>query len=791
MREVFPLNRDWLFIREDAAPSAQPETVELPHANTLLPYNYLDETAYQFVSVYTRTLYAPEAWRARRVFVRFEGVMAYAEVFCNDAPAGAHKGGYTPFTVELTHHLRIGAENTLRVRVDSTERPDIPPCGNVVDYLTYGGIYREASLIVTEPSYIRSVQVSPRRDDTGETAQVAVRLGETLCAPAELRVQLTGNGEDRIATLRLPAGADAAEAEFPHAEALRHWSPEDPALYTVTAELYQENLKTDAVSTRFGMRFCQFRPDGFYLNGKRRKLHGLNRHQSFPYVGYAMPTRVQRRDAELLKELGVNLVRTSHYPQSTHFLDRCDELGLLVFEEIPGWQHIGDEAWQDISVQNVEEMILRDYNHPSIILWGVRINESPDSSAFYRRTNETAHRLDTTRQTGGVRCTARGEFQEDVYTFNDFTHSGGEKILRTREEITGLAEPVPLLITESNGHMFPTKRFDPEDRLVEHAMRHLRVLNEALSRSDLVGETSWCAFDYNTHAEFGSGDKICYHGVCDMFRIPKYAGFALMSQRPLAEGAVLEPLSVVSRGEQNGGGLIPIWIATNCDCVRVYKNGVLVGDFFPEHSMFPSLPHPPVHINHLMPQELELPLPEALAAEFRSFIARRTEENILPDLLPEDYPWLEALSLKAGLARSALTDLLFAHAGGWGQEGNHLRFEGIVGGKIAAVREAGEIKAFSHLELLADAPVLKANGDTYDAVRIVVRALDTDGNLCPFYAAGLRIQTDALLSVLGPEQPALIGGCTAFWVRTRGRTGRSVIRVESGGRAYALPITIE
>ena len=114
-----------------------------------------------------------------------------------------------------------------------------------------------------------------------------------------------------------------------------------------------------------------------------------------------------------------------------------------------------------------------------------------------------------------------------------------------------------------------------------------------------------------------------------------------------------------------------------------------------------------------------------------------------------------------------------------------------MGGKIAAVREAGEIKAFSHLELLADAPVLKANGDTYDAVRIVVRALDTDGNLCPFYAAGLRIQTDALLSVLGPEQPALIGGCTAFWVRTRGRTGRSVIRVESGGRAYALSITIE
>ena len=100
------------------------------------------------------------------------------------------------------------------------------------------------------------------------------------------------------------------------------------------------------------------------------------------WMHYSLSAEGAKTAAELLKELGVNLVRTSHYLQSTHFLDRCDELGLLVFEEIPGWQHIGDEAWQDISVQNVEEMILRDYNHPSIILWGVRINESPDSSAF-------------------------------------------------------------------------------------------------------------------------------------------------------------------------------------------------------------------------------------------------------------------------------------------------------------------------------------------------------------------------------------------------------------------------
>ncbi len=117
-----------------------------------------------------------------------------------------------------------------------------------------------------------------------------------------------------------------------------------------------------------------------------------------------MPARVQRKDAEILKrELKCNIVRTSHYPQSTHFLDACDELGLLVFEEIPGWQHIGDNAWKDVACRNVEEMIWRDWNHPSIILWGTRINESPDDHDFYARTSGIARALDSSRQIGGVR----------------------------------------------------------------------------------------------------------------------------------------------------------------------------------------------------------------------------------------------------------------------------------------------------------------------------------------------------------------------------------------------------
>ena len=142
-------------------------------------------------------------------------------------------------------------------------------------------------------------------------------------------------------------------------------------LYEVKTELLQNGNVLDENITLFGFRTAVFLQDGFYLNGKKVKLRGLNRHQSYPYVGYAMPESMQKRDADILKnELGVNAVRTSHYPQSRHFVERCDELGLLVFTEIPGWQHIGDEIWKKQAVENVKDMVEQYRNHPSVILWG-------------------------------------------------------------------------------------------------------------------------------------------------------------------------------------------------------------------------------------------------------------------------------------------------------------------------------------------------------------------------------------------------------------------------------------
>ena len=207
---------------------------------------------------------------------------------------------------------------------------------------------------------------------------------------------------------------------------VKAWSVDEPNVYRVTVDLSFNEEKTDYAESTFGLREAVFRRDGFYLNGRKLKIRGLDRHQCYPYVGYAMPESIQRDDARILKyHLGLNAVRTSHYPQSKYFLDECDRLGLLVFTEAPGWQHIDQSpVWRAQHIKNIRDMIHDDWNHPSIVLWGVRINESLDDDDLYKEANAVARKLDPTRQTSGVRYLKQSSFLEDVYAFNDFSHRG-------------------------------------------------------------------------------------------------------------------------------------------------------------------------------------------------------------------------------------------------------------------------------------------------------------------------------------------------------------------------------
>ncbi|MNI29294.1 Beta-galactosidase [compost metagenome] len=343
----------------------------------------------------------------------------------------------------------------------------------------------------------------------------------------------------------------------------------------------------DQLLVRVGIRSAEFHSDGkFYLNGKPLKLRGLNRHQMYPYLGGAMCDRGQRKDADMLKvDLGLHFVRSSHYPADPSFLDRCDEIGLLVFEELPGWQFIGDDAWKTISLQHVEEMIVRDRNHPSIFLWGVRINESQDDHEFYKTNNEHARSLDPSRATGGVRAFRSSEFLEDVFTYNDFT--------RNREGEVLLPNHVPYLITEYMGHMYPTKAYDSVERQIKHALGHAAIQNGQYGVPQIAGAAGWCAFDYNTHQDFGSGDRICYHGVCDIFRLPKFAAhFYRSQQEPHISPVVFIARYLVPSFNEDFKDAVPVF--TNCEEADLYVNGTKVATERPDYMHYPNLPHPPV-----------------------------------------------------------------------------------------------------------------------------------------------------------------------------------------------------
>ena len=338
--------------------------------------------------------------------------------------------------------MEFGADNRVAVELDCTENRSIPPFGFVIDYLTYGGLYREAWLDLREQEYIEDLFVYTPSLDCLEARLELSRPG----MPVRLSLW------DGERCLLRETGGDRFSLQLPE---LTPWSTENPKRYLARAELLDESgAVLDRQETLFGVRTVEFRPEGFFLNGKPSYLRGLNRHQCYPYIGYAAPESLQREDARILKEeLSCTAVRTSHYPQSQSFIDECDRLGLLVFTEIPGWQHIGDAAWKDQAVRNVEEMVRQYRNHPSIVLWGVRINESQDDDAFYLRTNDLCHRLDPSRPTSGVRFLQKSSLLEDVYAYNDFSHVGDNPGVLPKKQVSTHPEKA-LLVSEHNGHMF-------------------------------------------------------------------------------------------------------------------------------------------------------------------------------------------------------------------------------------------------------------------------------------------------------------------------------------------------
>jgi beta-galactosidase len=611
---VYQFNQGWLFggpyVSGAEAPGYSERSfaaVTLPHTVTPLSWGDWDATSWQQLWIYRKHLSAP-ANAGTRVFLDFQGVMTSATVFLGGVQIAQHQGGYLPFSVELTERLAAG-DNLLAVVVDA-HWLDVPPDGAsagavTVDYLQPGGIYRDAALRIVPAVHISDVFAKPTNvlsANPGVDVQLTIDAAAAPRGPIAISAAVLDGGSvigSASGTVSITSGGvTTVTLSVAGLNGVTLWSPDTPKLYQVSASLVADGVThTFAVNT--GFRQATFATDGFHLNGQRLEIFGLNRHQLFPYTGMAASARLQRRDAEILRqELNCNMVRCSHYPQSPDFLDACDELGLMVWEEPPGWQYVGDAAFQAIVLQNVHDMVLRDRNRPSVVVWGTRLNESDNYPPLYAQTRQLAASLDGTRQTSGaMRFYSTTDWAQDVFAYDDYHSSGGNATLLA--PIAG----VPYLVTEAVGALdgAPLYRWiDTEATLAVQAKMHAQVHSLAQANSAYDGLLGWAGIDY---ASLNGGNRIWHNlkwaGVLDTFRVAKPGAAFYRSQVDPALGAVILPVFFwdFGPGSPTNGPGAGTMIATNCDRLELYVGGQHFVTGMPDTADFGGLTHPPVVVD--------------------------------------------------------------------------------------------------------------------------------------------------------------------------------------------------
>ena len=609
----YDFSQGWLFGGRYVGGAEQPrfddggfEQVTLPHTVTSLSWDNWDPASWDGLWIYRKHI-AGGAVAGGRVLVAFDGVMTNAIVVLNGWTAGTHAGGYLPWKTELTSYLTEG-DNVLAVIVDARWL-DVPPDAessgpSSMDYLQPGGIYRDVTLHVVPEIYLEDVFVRPQnvlsggRDvkieatvnaavaPDGGTATITATLleGTRVIAAASTTSQITGTG---ISTVSLTIGQIGP---------VTYWSPENPQLYTVQTTLSYSRAggqrSAHTVTTRIGFREAVFAEGGFYLNGDRYEIFGLNRHQMFPYLGMAAPARLQRRDAWILKnELNCNMVRCSHYPQSPHFLDACDELGIMVWEEPPGWGYMGNAVFQACMLRDVRDMVIRDRNRPSVIVWGTRLDETANYPALYAQARQIAYTFDGSRQTSGsvVGHTTTG-WAEDIFSYDDYHVVDGEP------ELLPPVPGVPYLVTESVGALNPTYRwFDPPSVLANQAFAHALAHDQAQSDTRYAGLLAWAGFDYYSAGRSRKNwNTLRTPGVVDTFRMPKPGAAIYQSQVDPATRTVIVPVFFWDPSSAPAGPEPGSMFATNCDRLEIFAGGTHLATAMPDRQRFGHLAHPPV-----------------------------------------------------------------------------------------------------------------------------------------------------------------------------------------------------
>ena len=579
MRQTINLNTGWYFEKDSSwkrvrSQGARGEPVMLPHTfqleepDVLIPW--MGKCAYE------TTLHAEEGWRGKRVSFAFEGVMQYAEVYCNGRRLAVHYGGYLPFYVPL-ESLRFGEENRVTVLVSNEDDKRIPPGKPVkgLDFHRFSGIYRNVNLIIEEPLYIPwdGIMISTEwlaEDFSEAEVVVTAEIINEYAHSMEFEVIFAVEDYAQTQALRLGANERRIVRQLFTLKSPRLWSPDAPNLYELTITITNEAL-CSCYTESFGIKTLTIDQNGLLLNHEYIELNGANRHQQYPCLGIAASGQAQYRDAVKLKQAGFNTVRLSHYPQAPSFLCACDELGLMVIGCTPGWQFCRRGVFRKRVRQNVADMVKRDRNHACVILWETSLNETglhnPGASDhFFAELNQIAKALSPKNILTCGDTSGRGNPKKIGYDvpFTEWDEATKTRPLRRINDRLGLNREYGDY--EFGGHYSTTRaqRKDGEQALQQQAWNYQIALNRNRNIRS-VGNIIWEGIDHTRGC--GREYPISASGIFDIFRIPKPAYYFFRSQNCKEPMLHIANMSLKNRR---------VMVYSNCDEVELWADSVLV-----------------------------------------------------------------------------------------------------------------------------------------------------------------------------------------------------------------------
>ncbi len=621
-RENF--NQGWRFMLCPDATSSQSyeaidfddsawEGISLPHNAHNEPIIVNDQ--WQGVCWYRKNFAVDNYSKDNKYIIEFEAAMNHTTIWLNGYAVKVDQGGYLPVVFDATPYLKAN-DNVIAVRLDNRDNSTTGPKPlAILDFNMYGGLYRNAWLISSGKTHIthpilanRTASgglfvTTPKVSEEESIVRIQTHVANENNFAQDLKVVYNiYEGEQIVATIQsavqsiIPFGNSEFVEQIAIANA-KLWSPDAPNLYYAETLLYCGDELVDSERTRFGIREITFKENQLYVNGEKTYLRGVNRHQEYPYIGYALSDNAQYRDAVKIKEAGFDYIRLSHYPQSPAFMEACDELGLFVADAILGWQYYNETyEFKSQSYKSARDLIRRDRNHPCVLAWEVSLNETQMPISFMQELHNITH-----EEYPGENVYSCG-WMSDVYDiyFQARQHRIGHPDQMTFEKPYMVSEYGDWEYYSTNAGLNQHKH--SKEKRLELSSRQLRsagekgMLQQAYNLQEshndnmnipATGDSYWVMYDYNR----GYHDEIESSGIMDIFRLPKFGYYFYQSQ-----SSHTPMVKIASHWTEESATDVTVF--SNCDEVKLYLNGRLVATQSPDsNEISGNLNHPPFTFN--------------------------------------------------------------------------------------------------------------------------------------------------------------------------------------------------